>query len=283
MPTQSYLNGEMSRECGRTDSEQVQEGRTVNRMKASAFFTNDMAAATSKGKGMNRRNVLKMMGGIGAVVLATGVTGNFERVGAQSSTVDQLKTSAALNFHIGPSATAKVIKVLPKGSIVAATGTHEGKWMEVGHSGTYGWVHIDYLVPVSVTTDPDLNGVAWTTSAVNLRTSPSTSNKVLRVVPSGARVATSATVQNGFRYVSVDGLAGWMADQYLTTQNDDQGGNYRTTMAAVNLRAEPSVTSKVLTVIPAGATIQLLHTGVGKYGNANYRNMQGWVHLDYVK
>lgn len=60
-------------------------------------------------------------------------------------------------------------------------------------------------------------GTATTTDYVNLRSGPSTSHQVLRVVASGAAVQVSSTVQNGYRYVIHNGLAGWIADQYLSS------------------------------------------------------------------
>jgi uncharacterized protein YraI len=235
------------------------------------------------GTPMNRRHLLKLIG-IGTAAVAVGVAGGADLAGAQSAT--QYKTTAALNFRSGPGTSYSIIRVIPAGGIVTHTGKVQNSFYEVGYSGTYGWVHKDYLAPASGGTgaDPVMVGTAVTTTAVNLRTGPSTGHQVLRVVAAGASVQISSTVQNGFRYVIHNGLAGWIADQYLTAgAGDNQGGNYKTTTTALNLRAEPSTAAKILTVMPAGAKVQLLHTAVGSFANVNYNGMQGWAHLDYLK
>jgi uncharacterized protein YraI len=97
------------------------------------------------------------------------------------------------------------------------------------------------------------------------------------------QVRISNTIKNGFRYVIYDGQAGWISNAYITLSNpDDQGTNYATATSNVNLRAEPSTSSAVLLVIPKGAKVQLLHTQVGDFLNANYGGKQGWVHKAYI-
>jgi uncharacterized protein YraI len=246
-------------------------------------FTRDSAASTAMGRPMNRRHLLKLIG-IGTAAVAVGVAGVAENAGAQSYT--QYKTTTALNLRSGPATTYSVIKVIPAGGVVTYAGVSQNGFYKVGYGDAYGWAHKDYLAPVSGGTgsDPVMLGSASTTTAVNLRSGPSTSHQVLRVVAAGASVQISSTVQSGFRYVIHNGLAGWIADQYLSAGgSDDQGGNYRTTTTALNLRAEPSTSAKVLTVMPAGARVQMLHTGVGSFANVNYNGMQGWAHLDYLK
>jgi uncharacterized protein YraI len=245
-------------------------------------FSRHDAASATMARPMNRRHLFKLMG-LGAAAVAVGAATMPDLAGAQSAT--QYKTTTALNFRSGPGTSYSVIRVIPAGGIVAHTGKAQNYFFEVGYGGTYGWVHKDYLAPASGTgSDPVIVGSAATTSAVNLRSGPSTSHQVLRVVAAGATVQTSSTVQNGFRYVIHNGLAGWISDQYLSAGgSDDQGGNYRTTTTALNLRAEPSTSARILTVMPAGARVQLLHTGVGSFGNVNYNGLQGWAHLDYLK
>ena len=236
--------------------------------------------STTLDTAMNRRHLFKLMGGAGAVLVAGGIAGKAGRASAQSAA--QYKTTAALNFRSGAGTNYSVIAVMPLGTIVAATGNRANGFLEVGYNGTYGWAHGDYLTPFSGS-DPVIIGEARTTTAVNLRTGPSTGNQVLRVVAAGTLVQISETVEYGFRYVIHNGLAGWMYNEYLSWSTDDQSGNYATTTAALNLRAEPSTSARVLTVMPEGSRVQLLHTAVGRYANVNYNGMQGWAHLDYLK
>ena len=228
----------------------------------------------------NRRQVMKMIAGLGAAALAAGVVGKTDTFAAATAT--QYKTTTNLNFRSGPGMSYKVIRVIPAGGIMAHTGAVKNSFFEVGYGGTYGWVHKDYLAPVGSSGDPVIVGSARTKANVNLRSGPSTGHQVLRVVAAGSVVKVSNTVRSGFRYVVHNGLAGWIADQYLGS-GDDQGGNYRRATANLNLRAEPSTSSRVLLVIPAGAKVQLLHTAANGFANVNYGGKQGWAHLDYLK
>lgn len=129
---------------------------------------------------------------------------------------------------------------------------------------------------------------ATTTAALNLRTGPSTSHKVLRVIPKGGLVQLTGDSQNGFRSVIYDGQTGWAHGDYLNTgggQPPPPGGapnNARTT-AAVNFREGPSLSARVLAVLPAGTPIYVGHVGASGFLSVSYNGMSGWVHQDYIQ
>jgi hypothetical protein len=81
------------------------------------------------------------------------------------------------------------------------------------------------------------------TTDVNLRSGPSTSNKVLEVVPSGDSVTVvSADPQNGFYNVSHNGVAGWSSGKYykLDPNSPPPGGGGdpgTTTVSAADILA----------------------------------------------
>jgi mannosyl-glycoprotein endo-beta-N-acetylglucosaminidase len=239
---------------------------------------------------VNRRRLLKMLG-VGTAALVVGGAGLVERADARSTDSLIVNTEGA-RLRSGPGTSYSVLTSLAKGTEVrflADGGTANGyRWYKVRvlATGKEGFMASNLLSAPgsSPGSDPVIVGTATTTATVNLRSGPSTGHQVLRVVASGATVQVSSTIQSGFRYVVHNGLAGWIADQYLSSRpGDDQSGNYRTTTTALNLRAEPSTSAKILAVMPAGARVQLLHTGVGSFGNVNYNGMQGWAHLDYLK
>jgi uncharacterized protein YraI len=126
-----------------------------------------------------------------------------------------------------------------------------------------------------------------TTTALNFRAGPGTSYPVIRVIPAGGIVAHTGMVKNSFYEVGYGDTYGWVHKDYLVPirgpVGDDQGGNYKTTTASLNLRAEPSTAAKILTVIPAGARVQVLHTQAGQFVNVNYNGLQGWVAAAYLR
>jgi uncharacterized protein YraI len=229
--------------------------------------------------GISRRHLLKMIG-VGAATLVVGATAGPELSTAQI--VTQYKTTDVLNFRSGPGTTYPVIRVIPDGTIVAHTGAVQNSFYEVGYSGTYGWVHKDYLGPVGGAGSPVISGKAWTVSAVNLRSGPSTGHKVLRVVPSGVQIGVSNTVQGGFRYVSYQGQTGWMSDAYISFSDGTNQPETFTTTADLNLRAEPSTSAKVLLVMRSGSTVQAASGKASGFRQVVYKGTTGWASTNYL-
>ena len=122
---------------------------------------------------------------------------------------------------------------------------------------------------------------AYTTARLNLRAAPSTTAKVLLVIPNGAEVgrATSGDT-NGFAKVTYNGTTGWASTAYLRWPAAD--ANTATTTAALNLRAAPSTTAKVILVIPAGSKVTLTGQGSGSYAYVIYQGTSGYAASAYL-
>jgi len=123
-------------------------------------------------------------------------------------------TTTAVNFRSGPSTGDGVIRVVAKGSSVEITDTVVDGFRYVYHQGTGGWIYDAYLAPAGAG-DPTAKPY-MTTAAVNLREQPSTSARIIMVVPAGEIVADyDLVLQNGFRGVEYQGKTGWISDAYL--------------------------------------------------------------------
>ncbi len=81
------------------------------------------------------------------------------------------------------------------------------------------------------------------TTGVNLRTGPSTTNKILHVVPSGASVTLEASApSNGFYKIKHGGIVGWSSGKYYTLKSSPGTGTGTTSARAEALaRAKKSV------------------------------------------
>ena len=138
-------------------------------------------------------------------------------------------------------------------------------------------------------TAPNQLGQSVTTAAANLRSGPGTSYSVLKVVPAGSMIGHSETLQNDFRYVSHNGVGGWMYNVYTgyggTGAGPEDGPvpSSQTTTANLNLRAEPSSSAPILLVVPAGAKV--VPNGAMAYGYAQvtYNGVKGWVLAAYLQ
>ena len=228
-------------------------------------------------RSLSRRHVLGKALGFGAAAVAVGIAGKVSTGGTQAATVTQYKTTARVNVRSGPGTSYGIITVLAAGAIVAHTGKIVNRFYEVGAGHTYGWIHGDYLTRLS--SDPVIVGSAVTTANVNLRSGPSTGHQVLRVVAKGSTVKITNTVQNGFRYVIHNGLAGWMYTQYLSSGST---GETFTTTARLNLRAQPSTSATVLLVMPSGATVKALSGTASGWRHVSYNGTIGWAATAYL-
>jgi uncharacterized protein YraI len=131
-------------------------------------------------------------------------------------------------------------------------------------------------------------GSAKATDALNLRSGPSTSHQVLRVIPAGGTVVFQGDSRNGFSYVVYDGTYGWAYTQYLSSGGGQQdpggglGGNGRTTVA-VNFREGPSLSARVIAVLPAGTPLFVHDEGASGFWSVSYNGQNGWIYADYIQ
>lgn len=228
---------------------------------------------------MTRRSALRAFATAG---IAMASVATFRPAAAEHTSQPYTVTTDA-NFRSGPSTSHSIISVIPQGATFTLNAQEQNNFYSVNYKGTNGWVYAPLIVPAGSTgPDPVIIGTARTTAYVNLRSGPSTSNTVLRVVASGVTVQISDTVKNGFRYVIHDGLAGWIADQYLSQGGSQPGGETFTTTAYLNLRAEPSTSAKVLLVMPSGAVVQALSGTAPGWRQVSYKGTTGWASTNYL-
>lgn len=116
-----------------------------------------------------------------------------------------------LNLRSGPSTSHQILDVVDQGATVTITDKlQNGYRYVIQHTGPAGWVIDSGLGSGSG------SGETFTTTArLNLRAQPSTSAKILLVMPSGATVKALAGTASGWRQVSYNGTTGWAATAYL--------------------------------------------------------------------
>jgi len=125
-------------------------------------------------------------------------------------------------------------------------------------------------------------------SAVNLRTGPGTRRRIIVVIPANALLTSVGESKYGYRKVSYQGTVGWAHADYLTASN---GGTtdtpvsvgFATTTASVNYRSEPSTSSNVIRILPAGTSVDVFEYFSNGFRMVGYANQQGWVYMDYLE
>lgn len=120
-------------------------------------------------------------------------------------------TTDALNLRAGASSGAQVLLVIPAGATVSLGTELTNGYRAVTYNGTSGFAFATFL-RASGGVEP---GTAEATADLNLRAEPSTSARVLLVIPAGGVVVPTDQITNGFRRVSYNGTTGWAFNQFL--------------------------------------------------------------------
>jgi uncharacterized protein YraI len=109
-------------------------------------------------------------------------------------------------------------------------------------------------------------GVKYTTTAaLNLRSRPTTSSSIIRVVPKGAVVIDyDGELVNGYRSIDYNGSVGWVLNSFLVKGTVPPPtpiiiGGARTT-AAVNFRKGPGTSFAVIKVVASGTWVEITAT-----------------------
>ncbi len=154
------------------------------------------------------------------------VDSNEEAVSGSVPIGSKLRTTANLNFRTGPSTGYKVLRVLPKGTVVTTVQrtSPSNRYYKLEHNGLVGWSHGGYMSIMStpsggaagVTGSVPVGSVLETVTNLNFRTGPSTSYKVLDVLVGGTQVKTvEANAQNKYYKIEHKGMVGWSHGGYM--------------------------------------------------------------------
>ena len=131
---------------------------------------------------------------------------------ARSVCTAMVTAKAGLNLRAGPSTKDKVLLVLPFGAVVELTGQSANGFLSVRYKGVEGWAFAQYLATHDCVA-PARTEIA--TVNLNLRAGPSLKDKVLLVIPAGAKVTLTGRSANGFLSVRYKKVDGWAFAQYL--------------------------------------------------------------------
>ena len=184
-------------------------------------------------------------------------------------------TTASLNLRTGPGTSYSIITVIPKGAAVSVISV-SGGWAKVTYSGKTGYASTAYLAQSS-------NVIMVTAANLNMRTGPSTSYSIIRVIPNGAEVTVSST-SNGWAKVTYGGSTGYASLSYLELKSTlpSTSTTAMITTANLNMRTGPGTSYSIIRVIPSGAEVAVLSTSNG-WARLTYGGSTGYASLSYLK
>lgn len=199
---------------------------------------------------------------------------------------DTVTNSESLNLRAQPTTASSILTVMPAGTtgtvLAGPTNANGYSWYQIRTSLGTGWaagelLNLSTSRPTPTPTQPPTGGIpigssVRTTTALNLRSSASTSGAVLAVLPSGTTgtVLAGPTSANNLQWYQVQtGLGtGWVAGRYLAVSAPPAGiqvGSSVRTTSGLRLRSSPSSSGTIVTTMPSGTNA----TVIGGPTNAN--------------
>ncbi len=130
---------------------------------------------------------------------------------------------------------------------------------------------------------------ATVTSALNLRSGPSTNDSIIAVMPAGASITITGDSSGGFYPVTYNGTSGWAHSDWVSSGGSSGSGVTASDTGtayvidgSLNLRSGPSTGNSVITVMPNGAKVSLTGQSSGGFLSVTYNGTGGWAFADYL-
>ncbi|MGB3307700.1 MAG: NlpC/P60 family protein [Thermomicrobiales bacterium] len=178
-------------------------------------------------------------------------------------------------------------------------------WYHVAAGDSEGYIVADWLALSGAPLYQEITGTAWTNDDVNLRSGPSLADDSLAYLAAGTQVSLTGQTMDNWLSVEVDGTAGWIYAEFLgqdggtastpsestdtseSAQEEsavDWSGPTGTwhTNDSVNLRTDPSLSSGVVTVLPASAAANLTGAVQNGFAQASTDYGDGWIAQEYL-
>lgn len=225
-------------------------------------------------------------------------------------------TTDFVNMRSEASITSSVMRVLSPGSDLQII-NKVSDFYQVQFNGEYGFVSsaflsdysalnhssvsapttvVDTVVASSKAVSTDLNIKMKTTDYLNFRDGASTSSNVLSVISPGEVVTVHDNAGEFYR-VSYNGKSGYVSGKYLTSSTTSvtptpvaaaanpaptKSEHVMITTDYLNFRSGGSLSSSIMSVIPAGEKVNVLDAS-GSFYKVSYNGIIGYVSSTYLK
>jgi len=197
-----------------------------------------------------------------------------------------MTATVGLNIRSGPSTTTDILGGLFRGQTVTAISSSQG-WTKISYDGSTAYVASRYLtkgrdLPPPLRIGP--GSVKVTTTALNLRTGPGLSYRVIKVLKGGARVTMTGKTARGWAELVNGRSTGWSSMQYLVSSMYGRPAiiGKRVPTADLNIRTTSGPNSRTVTEVKKGTALSV--TGAIQNGRAQiiYKDRIRWVTARYL-
>ncbi|EJT6498748.1 SH3 domain-containing protein [Clostridium perfringens] len=226
-----------------------------------------------------------------------------------------VNVSSSLNVREGASTSSKVIGSLSGNSKVTIVG-EEGAFYKIEYKGSHGYVAKEYVKDVTESNNSnqgtqtpekpsnpestEKTGIVNVSSSLNVRSSASTSSKVIGSLSGNTKV-TIVAEEGSFYKIEYKGSHGYVAKEYVKDVTESNNSNQGTqtpekpstpestektgivnVSSSLNVREGASTSSKVIGSL-SGNTKVIIVGEEGAFYKIEYKGSHGYVAKEYIK
>jgi len=230
-----------------------------------------------------RRTLIKLRAA--AALVALGVILSLMWPQAAGATT-QMTATVGVNIRSGASTQSSILGGLYRGQTVTAISSAAG-WTKITFRGSTAYVASKYLSKGKDLPVPKKIGagtVKITTTALNLRTGPGLSYRVIKVLKGGTKVTLTGKTARGWAQLVNGKSAGWSSMQYLASSTTGRPAiiGKRVATADLDIRTTSGANAKTIAEVKKGTALSV--TGAIQNGRAQiiYKGAIRWVTAKYL-
>jgi uncharacterized protein YgiM (DUF1202 family) len=230
-----------------------------------------------------RRTLIKLRAA--AALVALGVILSLMWPQAAGATA-QMTATVGVNIRSGASTQSSILGGLYRGQTVTAISSAAG-WTKITFRGSTAYVASKYLSKGKDLPVPKKIGagtVKITTTALNLRTGPGLSYRVIKVLKGGTKVTLTGKTARGWAQLVNGKSTGWSSMQYLASSTTGRPAiiGKRVATADLDIRVTSGANAKTVAEVKKGTALSV--TGAIQNGRAQiiYKGAIRWVTAKYL-
>ena len=230
-----------------------------------------------------RRTLIKLRAA--AALVALGVILSLMWPQAAGATT-QMTATVGVNIRSGASTQSNILGGLYRGQTVTAISSAAG-WTKITFRGSTAYVASKYLSKGKDLPVPKKIGagtVKITTTALNLRTGPGLSYRVIKVLKGGTKVTLTGKTARGWAQLINGKSTGWSSMQYLASSTTGRPAfiGKRVATADLDIRTTSGANAKTIAEVKKGTALSV--TGAIQNGRAQiiYKGAIRWVTAKYL-
>jgi uncharacterized protein YgiM (DUF1202 family) len=232
---------------------------------------------------MRRTIVIRLRAG--AALIAMGVILSLMSPQSANATT-QMTATVGVNIRYGPSTQTRILGGLYRGQTVTALSSSRG-WTKIIFAGSSAYVASEYLSKGKDLPVPKKIGAGTlkiTTTALNLRSGPGLSYRVIKVLKEGTKVTMTGKTARGWAQLVNGRSTGWSSMQYLASSMTGRPAiiGKRTATADLDIRTTSGADARTVAEVKKGTALSV--TGAIQWGRAQiiYKGAIRWVTARYL-